>query len=161
MKINYQYNRTWKAMLTFIMGVLLSGCAGEDAFNDTIGMEESLSIYPQVTDAKTRVASDMSLNEAKLDKLDVKIFGKADATLKLGKTLPSMTQGTTATLDQGNWKDKNQLVENETYQVVTIANAKESLQGINVLSELAGKTQTDADIWKPYQTNTNPGKNFR
>lgn len=93
MKINYQYNRTWKAMLTFIMGVLLSGCAGEDAFNDTIGMEESLSIYPQVTDAKTRVASDMSLNEAKLDKLDVKIFGKADATLKLGKTLPSMTQG--------------------------------------------------------------------
>ncbi len=38
MKINYQYNRTWKAMLTFIMGVLLSGCAGEDAFNDTIGM---------------------------------------------------------------------------------------------------------------------------
>lgn len=33
MKINYQYNRTWKAMLTFIMGVLLSGCAGEDAFN--------------------------------------------------------------------------------------------------------------------------------
>ena len=99
-------------------------------------MEESLSIYPQVTDAKTRVASDMSLNEAKLDKLDVKIFGKADATLKLGKTLPSMTQGTTATLDQGNWKDKNQLVENETYQVVTIANAKESLQGINVLSEL-------------------------
>ena len=45
MKINYQYNRTWKAMLTFIMGVLLSGCAGEDAFNDTIGMEESLSIY--------------------------------------------------------------------------------------------------------------------
>ena len=160
MKINYQYNRTWKAMLTFIMGVLLSGCAGEDAFNDTIGMEESLSIYPQVTDAKTRVASDMSLNEAKLDKLDVKIFSKADATLKLGKTLPSMTQGTTATLDQGNWKDKNQLVENETYQVVTIANAKESLQGINVLSELAGKTQTDADIWKPYQTNTNPGKNF-
>ncbi len=91
MKINYQYNRTWKAMLTFIMGVLLSGCAGEDAFNDTIGMEESLSIYPQVTDAKTRVASDMSLNEAKLDKLDVKIFGKADATLKLGKptSLPS------------------------------------------------------------------------
>lgn len=145
---------------TLLMGALLIGCAGEDYFDKGVDAIQALAISPQVIDSKNSTASDASLNEAKLDHLDVKLFDKTASAMRLNRCLGNMTSGSQAILDQGNWKDKNNLVDGETYQVLCIANAKEDLQAVQSLSELANKTQEDADIWKPYHATSNPGKKF-
>lgn len=160
MKTWNKHKNPWVGILTFLMGTALTGCISEEAQQDLNLQSESLSISPQVIDAKTRAASDIQLGEAKLDKLDVKLLGKEDHLLRLSRQLSDATNGTSALLDQGNWKEKNKLVEGETYQVVTIANAQDNLQGVNTLDELGQKTQVDADIWKVYDPNSNAGKTF-
>ena len=161
-KTTYKNTWTWGGMLFLLTGILLMGCTGEENLTSTITQEESLNISPQVTDAKTRAASDQSLNETQLTKLDVKLFGKKqdDHAVKLSKQLTQLSNGTTTLLDQGNWKDRNNLVEGDTYQVLSIANAKENLQGINTLEELSQCTQTDADIWRAYHPTNNSDKTF-
>ena len=156
----YKNTWTWVGMLTLLIGALFTGCTGEEDFNDTIAQEESLNVSPQVIDAKTRAASDESLNESQLSKLDVKLFGKDDQQIRLSKQLSQPSNGTASLLDQGNWKDKNNLAEGETYQVLTIANATANLQGIKALVDLSQFVQTDADIWKPYHATSNKGKTF-
>lgn len=145
---------------TLLMSALLIGCASEDDFDKGTDAMQALAISPQVIDSKNSTASDASLNEAKIDHLDVKLFDKTASALRLNRCLGNMTSGSQAILDQGNWKDKNNLVDGETYQVLCIANAKEDLQSVQSLSELANKTQEDADIWKPYHATSNPGKKF-
>lgn len=145
---------------TLLMGALLIGCAGEDDFDKGVDAIQALAISPQVIDSKNSTASDASLNEAKIDHLDVKLFDKTASALRLNRCLGNMTSGSQAILDQGNWKDKNNLVDGETYQVLCIANAKEDFQSVQSLSELVNKTQEDADIWKPYHATSNPGKKF-
>ena len=158
----YKNTWTWVRMLILLIGILLMGCTNEEEFNGTIAQEESLNISPQVIDAKTRAASDQSLNETLLTKLDVKMFGKEqdDHDIRLSRQLSQLSDGTTSLLDQGNWKDKNNLMEGNTYQVLSIANAKENLQDIHTLEELSQLTQTDADIWKAYHATNNPDKAF-
>ncbi len=160
MKTWNKHKYTWASLWTLFIGALLAGCVGEEGTESLSHTHESLSISPQVTDAKTRAASDVSLNEVYLDKLDVKLFGKDDSQLRLTKRLGQATNGVATTLDQGNWKDKNHLVDGETYEVLTIANAKEDLQSIHTLVDLSKKTQEDADIWKPYDKTDNSGKTF-
>lgn len=160
MKTWNKHKYTWASLWTLFFGALLAGCVGEEGTESLSHTHESLSISPQVTDAKTRAASDVSLNEVYLDKLDVKLFGKDDSQLRLTKRLEQATNGVATTLDQGNWKDKNHLVDGETYEVLTIANAKEDLQSIHTLVDLSKKTQEDADIWKPYDKTDNSGKTF-
>lgn len=145
---------------TLLMGALLIGCAGEEDFDKGVDAMQALAISPQVIDSKNSTASDASLNEAKIDHLDVKLFDKTASALRLNRCLGNMTSGSQAILDQGNWKDKNNLVDGKAYQVLCIANAKEDLQSVQSLSELANKTQEDADIWKPYHATSNPGKKF-
>lgn len=145
---------------TLLMSALLIGCASEDDFDKGTDAMQALAISPQVIDSQNSTASDASLNEAKIDHLDVKLFDKTASALRLNRCLGNMTSGSQAILDQGNWKDKNNLVDGETYQVLCIANAKEDLQSVQSLSELANKTQEDADIWKPYHATSNPGKKF-
>ena len=145
---------------TLLMGALLIGCAGEDDFDKGVDAMQALAISPQVIDSKNSTVSDASLNEAKIDHLDVKLFDKTASAMRLNRCLGNMTSGSQAILDQGNWKDKNNLVDGETYQVLCIANAKEDLQSVLSQSELASKTQVDADIWKPYHATSNPGKKF-
>lgn len=145
---------------TLLMGALLIGCAGEDDFDKGVDAMQALAISPQVIDSKNSTASDASLNEAKIDHLDVKLFDKTASAMRLNRCLGNMTSGSQAILDQGNWKDKNNLVDGETYQVLCIANAKEDLQSVLSQSELASKTQVDADIWKPYHATSNPNKKF-
>lgn len=145
---------------TLLMSALLIGCASEDDFDKGADAMQALAISPQVIDSKNSTASDASLNEAKIDHLDVKLFDKTASALRLNRCLGNMTSGSQGILDQGNWKDKNNLVDGETYQVLCIANAKEDLQSVQSLSELANKTQEDADIWKPYHATSNPGKKF-
>lgn len=156
----YKNTWTWGGMLTILLGALLTGCTGEENFDGTIAQEESLNISPQVIDAKTRAASDVSLNEAQLTKLDVKLLGKDDEQIRLSKQLSQPSNGMATLLDQGNWKDRNNLVDGETYQVLTIANATANLQGMNTLADLSQCVQTDADIWKPYHATSNKGKAF-
>ena len=150
----------WIGMLTLLIGALFTGCTGEENLDGTIAQEESLNISPQVIEAKTRTASDVSLNESLLTKLDVKLFGKDDEQIRLSKQLSQLSNGTTALLDQGNWKDRNDLVEGKTYQILAIANATANLQGTNTLEDLSQCVQTDADIWKPYHATSNKGKTF-
>lgn len=142
------------------MGALLIGCASEDDFDKGTDAMQALAISPQVIDSKNSTASDASLNEAKIDHLDVKLFDKTASALRLNRCLGNMTSGSQAILDQGNWKDKNNLVDGEAYHVLCIANAKEDLQSVQSQSELASKTQVDADIWKPYHATSNPNKKF-
>lgn len=145
---------------TLLMGALLIGCAGEDDFDKGADAMQALAISPQVIDSKNSTASDASLNEAKIDHLDVKLFDKTASAMRLNRCLGNMTSGSQAILDQGNWKDKNNLVDGETYHVLCIANAKEDLQSVQSQSELTSKTQVDADIWKPYHATSNPNKKF-
>lgn len=160
MNTRIKYKKTWVGMLTLLMSTLLVGCAGEEDFNNTTVQEESLNITPQVIDTKTRAASDIGLNEAKIALLDVKLFNKNDEQIKLNKRLTEATNGMASLLDQGNWKDKNNLLEGETYQVLNIANASADLQEVNTLEALSQSVQKDADIWKPYHATNHPEKTF-
>lgn len=160
MKTWNKYQLPFIGWATLLMSPLLIGCASEDDFDKGTDAMQALAISPQVIDSKNSTASDASLNEAKIDHLDVKLFDKTASALRLNRCLGNMTSGSQAILDQGNWKDKNNLVDGETYQVLCIANAKEDLQSVQSLSELANKTQEDADIWKPYHATSNPGKKF-
>lgn len=160
MKTWNKYQLPFIGWATLLMSALLIGCASEDDFDKGTDAMQALAISPQVIDSKNSTASDASLNEAKIDHLDVKLFDKTASALWLNRCLGNMTSGSQAILDQGNWKDKNNLVDGETYQVLCIANAKEDLQSVQSLSELANKTQEDADIWKPYHATSNPGKKF-
>lgn len=160
MKTWNKYQLPFIGWATLLMSALLIGCASEDDFDKGTDAMQALAISPQVIDSKNSTASDASLNEAKIDYLDVKLFDKTASALRLNRCLGNMTSGSQAILDQGNWKDKNNLVDGETYQVLCIANAKEDLQSVQSLSELANKTQEDADIWKPYHATSNPGKKF-
>lgn len=157
--------KTWnKHKLPFIgwtllmASALLTGCAGEDDLDPNNQALQSLAISPQVIDTKT--SSDATLNEMKIGNLDVKIFDKNDQGLRLTRRLSNTLSGSTSILDQGNWKDKNLLVDGETYQVMCIANAKQDLQTVNSLTELESATQEDADIWKPYDATYNKNKTF-
>lgn len=160
MKTWNKYQLPFIGWATLLMGALLIGCAGEEDFDKGVDAMQALAISPQVIDSKNSTASDASLNEAKIDHLDVKLFDKTASALRLNRCLGNMTSGSQAILDQGNWKDKNNLVDGETYHVLCIANAKEDLQSVQSQSELASKTQVDADIWKPYHATSNPNKKF-
>lgn len=160
MKTWNKYQLPFIGWATLLMGALLIGCASEDDFDKGTDAMQALAISPQVIDSKNSTASDASLNEAKIDHLDVKLFDKTASALRLNRCLSNMTSGSQAILDQGNWKDKNNLVDGETYHVLCIANAKEDLQSVQSQSELASKTQVDADIWKPYHATSNPNKKF-
>lgn len=160
MKTWNKYQLPFIGWATLLMSALLIGCASEDDFDKGADAMQALAISPQVIDSKNSTASDASLNEAKIDHLDVKLFDKTASALRLNRCLGNMTSGSQAILDQGNWKDKNNLVDGETYQVLCIANAKEDLQSVQSQSELASKTQVDADIWKPYHATSNPNKKF-
>lgn len=160
MKTWNKYQLPFIGWATLLMSALLIGCAGEEDFDKGVDAMQALAISPQVIDSKNSTASDASLNEAKIDHLDVKLFDKTASAMRLNRCLGNMTSGSQAILDQGNWKDKNNLVDGETYQVLCIANAKEDLQSVQSQSELASKTQVDADIWKPYHATSNPNKKF-
>lgn len=160
MKTWNKYQLPFIGWATLLMGALLIGCAGEEDFDKGVDAMQALAISPQVIDSKNSTASDANLNEAKIDHLDVKLFDKTASAMRLNRCLGNMTSGSQAILDQGNWKDKNNLVDGETYHVLCIANAKEDLQSVQSQSELASKTQVDADIWKPYHAASNPNKKF-
>lgn len=160
-KLN-KYRKSVQGLMLLTFGLTMAGCSAQDDFF-TETSSESLSIKPSVTEATVSraVASDQALREAALDNLYVKIFDKEYQEQSVNKKFDSNLQSNQKEiLGQGNWKVDLNLQENKDYFVYSIANAKEDLKQVNSLADLENKVQTDADIWKPYNSDKNATKNF-
>lgn len=143
------YKKTTLALMALTMGLSLVGCA-EDSELIYQGAQQ-LSVKPQILDSKVSRAtdSDAKLNEEKLIKFNIKMFGEYDEC-KVDKTFTDgLESGKAEVIDQNNWKVKNDLQEGNTYSVKSVANATGS-----------GDVQTDLDIWKPYDDTGNSNKKF-
>ena len=108
MKTWNKYQLPFIGWATLLMSALLIGCASEDDFVKGTDAMQALAISPQVIDSKNSTASDASLNEAKIDHLDVKLFDKTASAMRLNRCLGNMTSGSQAILDQG--KDRKSVV---------------------------------------------------
>ena len=152
-KLN-KYRKSVQGLMLLTFGLTMAGCSAQDDFF-TETSSESLSIKPSVTEATVSraVASDITLREAALDNLYVKIFDKEYQEQSVNKKFDSnLRSNQKEILGQGNWKVDLNLQENKDYFVYSIANAKEDLTKVNSLADLEKKVQTDEDIWKPYSS---------
>lgn len=143
------YKNTTLALMALTMGLSLVGCA-EDSELIYQGAQQ-LSVKPQILDSKVSraTASDAKLNEEKLIKFNIKMFGEYDEC-KVDKTFTSGLQsGKAEVIAKDNWKVENDLQEGKTYSVKSVANATGT-----------GDVQTDLDIWKPYDATGNSNKMF-
>ena len=159
-KLN-KYRKSVQGLMLLTFGLTMAGCSAQDDFF-TETSSESLSIKPSVTEATVSraVASDITLREAALDNLYVKIFDKEYQEQSVNKKFDSnLRSNQKEILGQGNWKVDLNLQENKDYFVYSIANAKEDLTQVNSLTDLEKKVQTDEDIWKPYSSKKET-KNF-
>lgn len=144
------YKNTTLALMALTMGLSLVGCA-EDSELIYQGAQQ-LSVKPLILDNKVSratTASDANLNEDKLYKFNIKMFGEYNEC-KVDKTFTDGLQsGKEEVIAQNNWKVEKDLQEGNTYSVKSVANATGS-----------GDVQTDEDIWKPYDATGNSSKKF-
>lgn len=144
------YKNTTLALMALTMGLSLVGCA-EDSELIYQGAQQ-LSVKPLILDNKVSratTASDANLNEDKLYKFNIKMFGEYNEC-KVDKTFTDGLQsGKEEVIAQNNWKVEKDLQEGNTYSVKSVANATGS-----------GDVQTDVDIWKPYDATNNSNKMF-
>lgn len=144
------YKNTTLALMALTMGLSLVGCA-EDSELIYQGAQQ-LSVKPLILDNKVSratTASDANLNEDKLYKFNIKMFGEYNEC-KVDKTFTDGLQsGKEEVIAQNNWKVEKDLQEGNTYSVKSVANATGS-----------GDVQTDVDIWKPYDATGNSNKKF-
>lgn len=144
------YKNTTLALMALTMGLSLVGCA-EDSELIYQGAQQ-LSVKPLILDNKVSratTASDANLNEDKLYKFNIKMFGEYNEC-KVDKTFTDGLQsGKEEVIAQNNWKVEKDLQEGNTYSVKSVANATGS-----------GDVQTDEDIWKPYDATSNSNKMF-
>lgn len=159
-KLN-KYRKSVQGLMLLTFGLTMAGCSAQDDFF-TETSSESLSIKPSVTEATVSraVASDITLHEAALDNLYVKIFDKEYKEQSVNKKFDRNLQSNQKeVLGKGNWKVDLNLQENKDYFVYSIANANEDLTQVKSLADLETKVQTDEDIWKP-DSSDNATKNF-
>lgn len=139
------YKNTTLALMALTMGLSLVGCA-EDSELIYQGAQQ-LSVKPLILDNKVSratTASEANLNEDKLYNFNIKMFGEYNEC-KVDKTFTDgLESGKEEVIAQNNWKVENDLQEGNTYSVKSVANATGS-----------GDVQTDEDIWKPYDANSN------
>ncbi len=144
------YKNTTLALMALTLGLSLVGCA-EDSELIYQGAQQ-LSVKPLILDNKVSratTASEASLNEDKLYKFNIKMFGEYNEC-KVDKTFTDGLQsGKEEVIAQNNWKVEKDLQEGNTYSVKSVANATGS-----------GDVQTDEDIWKPYDATDNSNKMF-
>lgn len=144
------YKNTTLALMALTMGLSLVGCA-EDSELIYQGAQQ-LSVKPLILDNKVSratTASEANLNEDKLYKFNIKMFGEYNEC-KVDKTFTDGLQsGKEEVIAQNNWKVEKDLQEGNTYSVKSVANATGS-----------GDVQTDVDIWKPYDATSNSNKKF-
>ncbi len=138
------YKNTTLALIALTMGMTLMGCA-EDAglYPETA---QQLSVTPLVESSmgtRATIPSDSTLNEDKLNNLNVKIYD--GSTCKVDKTFTAdVASNKQEVVCTGNWKVDKGLTENQTYTVKAVANYTGT-----------DDTLTDADIWKPYDATNN------
>lgn len=138
------YKKTTLALMALTMGLSLVGCA-EDSELIYQGAQQ-LSVKPQILDSKVSraTASDAKLNEEKLIKFNIKMFGEYDEC-KVDETFTKNLQsGKAEVIAKDNWKVEKDLQEGKIYNVKSVANATGT-----------GDVQTDLDIWKPATNNGN------
>lgn len=143
------YKKTTLALMALTMGLSLVGCA-EDSELIYQGAQQ-LSVKPQILDSKVSRAtdSDAKLNEEKLIKFNIKMFGEYDQC-KVDETFTkNLESGKAEVIAKDNWKVEKDLQEGKIYNVKSVANATGS-----------GDVQTDVDIWKPYDATGNSNKMF-
>lgn len=138
------YKKTTLALMALTMGLSLVGCA-EDSELIYQGAQQ-LSVKPQILDSKVSRAtdSDAKLNEEKLIKFNIKMFGEYDQC-KVDETFTkNLESGKAEVIAKDNWKVEKDLQEGKIYNVKSVANATGT-----------GDEQTDLDIWKPATNNGN------
>lgn len=143
------YKNTTLALMALTMGLSLVGCA-EDSELIYQGAQQ-LSVKPLILDSKVSraTASDAKLNEEKLIKFNIKMFGEYDEC-KVDETLTkNLESGKAEVIAKDNWKVEKDLQEGKIYNVKSVANATGP-----------GNVQTDLDIWKPFHANNNGNKTF-
>ena len=143
------YKKTTLALMALTMGLSLVGCA-EDSELIYQGAQQ-LSVKPQILDSKVSRAtdSDAKLNEEKLIKFNIKMFGEYDQC-KVDETFTkNLESGKAEVIAKDNWKVEKDLQEGKIYNVKSVANAKGT-----------GNVQTDLDIWKPFHATNNGNKTF-
>lgn len=143
------YKKTTLALMALTMGLSLVGCA-EDSELIYQGAQQ-LSVKPQILDSKVSraTASDAKLNEEKLIKFNIKMFGEYDEC-KVDETFTkNLESGKAEVIAKDNWKVEKDLQEGKIYNVKSVANAKGT-----------GNVQTDLDIWKPFNATNNGNKTF-
>lgn len=143
------YKNTTLALMALTMGLSLVGCA-EDSELIYQGAQQ-LSVKPQILDSKVSraTASDAKLNEEKLIKFNIKMFGEYDEC-KVDETFTKNLQsGKAEVIAKDNWKVEKDLQEGKIYNVKSVANATGT-----------GDVQTDLDIWKPFHATNNGNKTF-
>lgn len=143
------YKKTTLALMALTMGLSLVGCA-EDSELIYQGAQQ-LSVKPQILDSKVSRAtdSDAKLNEEKLIKFNIKMFGEYDEC-KVDETFTkNLESGKAEVIAKDNWKVEKDLQEGKIYNVKSVANATGT-----------GNVQTDLDIWKPFHANNNGNKTF-
>lgn len=137
------YKKTTLALMALTMGLSLVGCA-EDSELIYQGAQQ-LSVKPQILDSKVSraTASDAKLNEEKLIKFNIKMYG--DDECKVDKTFTDgLESGKAEVIAKDNWKVEKDLQKGKIYNVKSVANATGT-----------GDVQTDLDIWKPATNNGN------
>ena len=143
------YKKTTLALMALTMGLSLVGCA-EDSELIYQGAQQ-LSVKPQILDSKVSraTASDAKLNEEKLIKFNIKMFGEYDEC-KVDETFTkNLKSGKAEVIAKDNWKVEKDLQEGKIYNVKSVANATGT-----------GNVQTDLDIWKPFHATNNGNKTF-
>ena len=143
------YKKTTLALMALTMGLSLVGCA-EDSELIYQGAQQ-LSVKPQILDSKVSRAtdSDAKLNEEKLIKFNIKMFGEYDQC-KVDETFTkNLESGKAEVIAKDNWKVEKDLQEGKIYNVKSVANATGT-----------GDVQTDLDIWKPFHATNNGNKTF-
>ena len=130
----------------------MAGCSAEDELGNASATQQ-LSMTPMINDLQTtRVKEEENLHEKTLSSLDFKRFEPTSSELKIDRQFDAPVEENKAKeLATGNWKERLNLQQGQSYAFYAAANTKQNLQGKS-LNELQNATQQDADIWKPYST---------
>ena len=150
MKKLYIDIRFAKCILALTAGWLMAGCSAEDELGHGSATQQ-LSMTPMINDLQsTRVKEEENLHEKTLSSLDFKMFGPTSSELKIDRQFDAPVEENKAKeLATGNWKERLNLQQGQSYAFYAAANTKQSLEGKS-LDELKNATQEDVDIWKPY-----------
>lgn len=139
-------------------------CSSEEDFDDQT--RSGLWLKPVVEGVtETRavgddVEADASLHENYLGSIDV-FIGKTGNAFTFHKRYEGSLSTTEGTLQLAGSDWKNTFTEGESYEVYAVANASDATIGESTNAEtLATRTQTDEDIYAPYDATSNATKSF-